>query len=95
VLEHEVVRLQAVAVATAAAASSALLRAAGAADAAVLAEQRALRAQADLSSSREQVAALLADLAALREELVWAFAAGRADVAPAVVDLRDGQTQTA
>lgn len=88
-------RLQAVAVATAATASAALVRAAGASDAAVLAEQRALRAQAELASSRDQVAALLVDLAALREELVWAFAAGRADAAPLVVDLRDGQAQTA
>ena len=88
-------RLQAVAVATAATASAALVRAAGAADAALAAEQRALRASAELSESREQVRALLADLAALREELVWAFAAGRADAAPAVVDLRDGRTHTA
>ena len=89
------VRLQSLSHASAVTASAALVRAAAACDAAMLAEQRALRAQAELSTSREQVTALLADLAALREELVWAFAAGRADVAPKVVDLTAERTQTA
>ena len=40
----------------------------------VLAELRAERLEAELARTREQLAALRADVDALREELVWAFA---------------------
>jgi hypothetical protein len=101
VLEGELSRLRVLADATAATAAAALVRSAGAADAAAAAEQRAVRAEAELTSAREEVVALRADLAALREELVWAFAARRADVdadgrvSPAVIDLRESSSSTA
>ena len=69
------------------------MRAAAADDAARAAELRAAVAQSALGSARDEILALRADLAALREELVWAFAAGRAESraaeAPSVIDLRD------
>ena len=63
----------------------------------------AAAASADVRARRaeEQLGALRAELAALREELVWAFADGRLPVAaPAslpttVLDLRDGAARTA
>ena len=66
--------------------------------AAASADVRARRAQ-------EQLAVMRQELAALREELVWAFAEGRLPVAPpvpppvsapaVVIDLRDGSARSA
>ena len=95
VLQQDVARLRALNAAAADAATAALLRAAQAADAAAAAEVRALRAEVALAAARDEVAGLRADLAALREELVWAFAARRADAAPAVIDLTQAPAQTA
>jgi hypothetical protein len=87
-LQAELSRARAVADATAATATAALVRAATAADAAAAAELRAARAETALAAARDEVAGLRADLAALREELVWAFAEGRLPVdAPRVVDV--------
>lgn len=65
----------------------------------------AAAASADVRARRaeEQLGAVRAELAALREELVWAFAESRLPVAAAtpgsapgiVVDLRDGAARTA
>ena len=76
--------MSALATAAAEAAATALVRGASAADAAVVAQLRVVRAEGELSTARREVTAL-------REELVWAFAAGRADAAgevPVVIDLR-------
>jgi hypothetical protein len=107
-LEHDVARLRALNTAAADAATTALRRAAAAADtaaaadvraaaaaqSAVLAELRAQRAEAALTSARDEVVGLRGELVALREELVWAFAEAKVPV-PQVVDLRDDATQTA
>ena len=92
-LEREVARLRALCELAAAASGAALVRAATASDAAVAAERRAVRAEAALAAARDEVAGLRAEGAALREELVWAFAAGVAEPAPAVIDLRGGAAQ--
>jgi len=93
VLEREVARLRSLADLTAAASSAALVRAGIASHAAVTAELRAVRSETALAQARDEVAGLRADLAALREELVWAFAARAAE--PKVLDLRDGTSKTA
>lgn len=85
----ETVRLRRLTEAAAATATAALVRAAAAQDAAAAAEVRALRAETDLATVLTEMAALRAELAALREELVWAFAERRAEVKPAVIDLRE------
>lgn len=89
-LECEVARLRSLSDLTAAASSAALVRAGAASHAASAAELRAVRAEAALREARDEMAGLRADLAALREELVWAFAARAAE--PKVVDLRAAET---
>lgn len=73
-LEHEAVQLRALAHHSAEVAVAALLRAS--------------RAEEQAEAVRQEVEGLRADLAALREELVWTFARGQVEVAPRVVDLR-------
>ena len=51
----------------------------------VLAELRAERLEAELAETRARLLALRAELDALREELVWAFADGRTPVEAAPV----------
>ncbi|TAL23727.1 MAG: hypothetical protein EPN99_03875 [Frankiales bacterium] len=98
-LRAETARLRGLADAAAATASAALVRAAAADDRARAADLRAFAAQAALGSAHDEILGLRADLAALREELVWAFAAGRAEARaaepPAVIDLREGSATTA
>jgi hypothetical protein len=91
-LQQDVHRLRLLNAAAADAAGAALQRAVAATDTALAAEQRAVLAEAALAGARDEVAGLRADLAALREELVWAFAARRAD---AVIDLTGDAAQTA
>lgn len=90
-------RLRSLSEASAATVGAALERAVAAADSAHLAQQRSLLAAAELSATREQVLELRSDLAALREELVWAFAARKADVEGpiTVIDLRQETSSTA
>lgn len=80
-LEGEVSRLRVLGIAHAAAAAAA--------------DMRSRRAQEQLAASLAEVAALRCDLAALREELVWAFAERKLVVPAPVLDLRDGVARTA
>lgn len=57
----------------------------------VLAELRAERLEVELADTRAQLAALRADIDALREELVWAFADRRAAVEAAPVTRLPGR----
>lgn len=57
----------------------------------VTAELRAERLEAELADTRAQLAALRADVDALREELVWAFAGRRLPVEPAPVTRLPGR----
>ncbi len=57
----------------------------------VLAELRAERLEAELAQTRGQLAALRADLDALREELVWAVADRRAQLEAAPVSRLPGR----
>jgi hypothetical protein len=57
----------------------------------VVAELRAERLEAELVEARAQLAALRADVEALREELVWAFADRRATAEPAPVTRLPGR----
>ena len=62
----------------------------------VLAELRAERLEAELADTRAQLAALRADVDALREELVWAVADRRGTGEPApVTRLQGRRTSTA
>lgn len=58
------------------------------AEVAVAALRRASRAEEQAAAVTQEVAGLRADLAVLREELVWTFARGQVEAAPRVVDLR-------
>lgn len=74
-LQSEVARLRVLGIAHAAAAASA--------------DVRARRAEEHVEALREQVSQTRAQLVAVREELLWAFAEGRLPVADsAVIDLR-------
>lgn len=88
-LAAETARLRRLTEVGAATATAALIRAVSAQDAAAAAQLRAERAEASLAAVLAQATALRAELAALREELVWAFAERRAEVAPPVIDLRE------
>lgn len=82
-LEAEVARLRVLGAATAATAAAA--------------EVRARRAEDQLGAARAELVGLRTDLAALREELVWAFAERRlpVDAPVTVVDLRAAEQRTA
>ena len=58
------------------------------AEVAVAALRRASRAEEQVEVLTQEAAGLRADLATLREELVWTFARGQVEAAPRVVDLR-------
>ena len=88
-LVAELARSRALARVAAEASQAALVRAA-------LAEERAALAEARLWEAVREMTTVRSDLAALREEVLWAFTEGRLPVAaPVVVDLRDGATRTA
>ena len=76
--------------------------------AAAAAEMRARRAEEQLGATTAELAGLRCDLAALREELIWAFAERKLDVAApdgarpaqpgvaaAVIDLRSARPESA
>ncbi len=65
--------------------------------AAAAADRRARQSEARLAAARVELSSLRADFAALREELVWAFAERKVTAAAAapVLDLRAGTVSTA